>query len=121
MIISSLALARYTERHTQGAGMTAADMAEDGQGSPVDAADDGQWGSADAAGNGQWGPADVADDGQGSPADAADDGQWGSADAAGNSQDGSTGTSESPLDLFLDAHFPDERMERIYPNAKLVE
>ncbi len=88
MIISSLALARYTERHTQGAGMTAADMAEDGQGSPVDAADDGQWGSADAAGNGQ---------------------------------DGSTGTSESPLDLFLDAHFPDERMERIYPNAKLVE
>ena len=84
MIISSLALARYTERHTQGAGMTAADMAEDGQGSPADAADDGQWGSADAAGN-------------------------------------TTGTSESPLDLFLDAHFPDERMERIYPNVKLVE
>lgn len=29
--------------------------------------------------------------------------------------------SDSPLDLFLDRHFPDERMERIYPNAKLVE
>ena len=27
----------------------------------------------------------------------------------------------TPLDSFLDAHFPDERMERIYPNAKIVE
>ena len=25
-----------------------------------------------------------------------------------------------PLDRFLDTHFPDERMERIYPNAKTV-
>lgn len=28
--------------------------------------------------------------------------------------------SRSALDVFLDDHFPDERMERIYPNAKLV-
>ena len=27
----------------------------------------------------------------------------------------------SGLDDFLDRHFPDERMERIYPNAKIVE
>ena len=29
--------------------------------------------------------------------------------------------AESPLNAFLDSHFPDERMERIYPNAKLTE
>ncbi|MCI8542356.1 MAG: putative ABC transporter permease [Lachnospiraceae bacterium] len=28
---------------------------------------------------------------------------------------------DNPLASFLDAHFPDERMERIYPNAKLVD
>ena len=27
----------------------------------------------------------------------------------------------SGLDDFLDRHFPDERMERIYPNAKIVQ
>ncbi len=27
----------------------------------------------------------------------------------------------TPLEAFLDSHFPDERMERIYPNAKMVE
>lgn len=27
----------------------------------------------------------------------------------------------SALDSFLDRHFPDERMERIYPNAKIVD
>lgn len=27
----------------------------------------------------------------------------------------------TPLEAFLDSRFPDERMERIYPNAKLVE
>lgn len=27
----------------------------------------------------------------------------------------------SSLDSFLDRHFPDERMERIYPNAKIVD
>lgn len=27
----------------------------------------------------------------------------------------------SSLDAFLDRHFPDERIERIYPNAKIVE
>ena len=26
--------------------------------------------------------------------------------------------ASNALDLFLDEHFPDERMERIYPNAK---
>lgn len=30
-------------------------------------------------------------------------------------------TAESELDKFLDSHFDDERMERIYPNAKIVE
>lgn len=29
--------------------------------------------------------------------------------------------SESALDEFLDGHFDDERMERIYPNVKIVE
>lgn len=29
--------------------------------------------------------------------------------------------SEDPLSAFLDDRFPDERIERIYPNAKLVE
>ena len=29
--------------------------------------------------------------------------------------------AESGLDKFLDTHFDDERMERIYPNAKIVE
>ena len=29
--------------------------------------------------------------------------------------------TESRLDRFLDEHFDDERMERIYPNAKIVE
>lgn len=29
--------------------------------------------------------------------------------------------SDDPLATFLDTHFPDERMERIYPNAKLVD
>ena len=29
--------------------------------------------------------------------------------------------AENPLNAFLDSHFPDERMERIYPNAKLTE
>lgn len=28
--------------------------------------------------------------------------------------------AESGLDEFLDSHFPDERMERIYPNAKIT-
>lgn len=27
----------------------------------------------------------------------------------------------TPLEAFLDSHFPDERMERIYPNAKIVD
>lgn len=30
-------------------------------------------------------------------------------------------TESSALDFFLDRHFDDERMERIYPNAKLVD
>ncbi len=30
-------------------------------------------------------------------------------------------TELSSLNSFLDRHFPDERMERIYPNAKIVE
>ncbi len=33
-----------------------------------------------------------------------------------------TRQQESPdgIDMFLDERFPDERMERIYPNAKIV-
>jgi len=30
-------------------------------------------------------------------------------------------TEISALNSFLDRHFDDERMERIYPNAKLVD
>ena len=33
----------------------------------------------------------------------------------------SSDAAPDTLDAFLDAHFPDERMERIYPNAKLVD
>lgn len=29
--------------------------------------------------------------------------------------------AENKIEEFLDDHFPDERMERIYPNAKVVE
>ncbi|MDY4834149.1 MAG: putative ABC transporter permease [Frisingicoccus sp.] len=29
--------------------------------------------------------------------------------------------AETTLDIFMDEHFPDERMERIYPNAIIVE
>lgn len=29
--------------------------------------------------------------------------------------------AENKTEEFLDDHFPDERMERIYPNAKVVE
>lgn len=32
-----------------------------------------------------------------------------------------SGQGDSPLNAFLDRHFPDERMERIYPNAKIVD
>ncbi len=63
MAVSSLALARYTQRQTDGAGKETAESAA----------------SADRA------------------------------------QD------KDSLAAFLDEHFPDERMERIYPNAKLVE
>jgi hypothetical protein len=28
---------------------------------------------------------------------------------------------EEQINSILDEHFPDERMERIYPNAKIVE
>lgn len=41
--------------------------------------------------------------------------------AAGNGQMISADAAENPLNRFLDARFPDERMERIYPNAKMVE
>ncbi len=78
MVISSLALSRYTERHTQSAGTETA--------------------SGENAG--------------------ADEESSGSKDTA-FSPDGTT--AENWLDAFLDAHFPDERMERIYPNAKLVD
>lgn len=29
-------------------------------------------------------------------------------------------SAQNPVNAFLDSHFPDERIERIYPNAKLV-
>lgn len=78
MIISSLALARYTERHTVSAGMEAA-------GGEIAGAD-------------------------------------GESSGAKNSASLTQGTAaENRLDAFLDKHFPDERMERIYPNAKLVD
>ncbi len=38
-----------------------------------------------------------------------------------NGQVSSAETDGDPLNAFLDEHFPDERMERIYPNAKMVE
>ena len=38
-----------------------------------------------------------------------------------NGQVSSEETDGDPLNAFLDEHFPDERMERIYPNAKMVE
>ncbi len=72
MILSSLALARYTERNTA---------------APV------------ASGS-------VVSDTK--PSDTAVSGTDASA-------------SENGLDAFLDAHFPDERMERIYPNAKITK
>lgn len=62
MILSSLALARYTQRQTDGSGAETADAS-----SPE------------------------------------------------------AGQEDNPLAAFLDAHFPDQRMERIYPNAKLVD
>ncbi|MGN0377166.1 MAG: hypothetical protein ACI4ED_05985 [Suilimivivens sp.] len=37
------------------------------------------------------------------------------------SEEGQNRNVESGFDTFLDEHFPDERMERIYPNAKIVE
>lgn len=64
MVLSSLALARYTQRHT------------------------GTGGSG--------------------------------AEAAGASSPDAR-PEDNPLAAFLDARFPDERMERIYPNAKLVD
>ena len=30
-------------------------------------------------------------------------------------------SAQNPVDAFLDSRFPDERIERIYPNAKLVD
>ncbi len=70
MVISSLALARYTERNTVAAENAAA--VSGGSGSAV-------------------------------------------------SGQAPTGSGSTPLDAFLDAHFPDARMERIYPNAKMVD
>ena len=70
MVISSLALARYTERNTVGAEGAAAVS-----------------GGSDSAVSGQ----------------------------------APTGSGSTSLDAFLDAHFPDARMERIYPNAKMVD
>ncbi len=42
--------------------------------------------------------------------------------SAKNAKDAQTtdGEEDSFLDDFLDEHFPNERMERIYPNAKIV-
>ncbi|MGN1181169.1 MAG: hypothetical protein ACI4SD_08130 [Suilimivivens sp.] len=37
------------------------------------------------------------------------------------SEEGQSRNAESGFDTFMDEHFPDERMERIYPNAKIVE
>lgn len=38
-----------------------------------------------------------------------------------NAEETSETNRKSSLDYFLDKHFPDERMEKIYPNAKIVE
>ena len=34
---------------------------------------------------------------------------------------GDSSVSEIPFSDFLDEHFPDQRMERIYPNAIMVD
>lgn len=90
MAISSLALARYTERNTAVSGSEAADAADSD-------------GLADS--------------------DSASGGTADSDAASGGSDILPSGSVRvlTPLDSFLDAHFPDERMERIYPNAKIVE
>ena len=38
-----------------------------------------------------------------------------------NTQPAGEQQAVSVLDEFLDAHYTDERMERIYPNAKIVK
>lgn len=93
MGISALALARYTERNTTAvtASAPAAEHASDTDG------------TSDAAGA------------------AETDRTSGSTTAA---ETGSTTADKDVLSLlnhFLDTRFPDERMERIYPNAKIVE
>lgn len=40
---------------------------------------------------------------------------------SGMGEDSVSREEDSFLNAFLDRHFPDERMERIYPNAKLVD
>ena len=101
MAISSLALARYTERHA------AADrpLVSDGSESqaPAGTGADTATGDASAGDSGMDMPA-------GSETGTAADGAFDIEADAGNA-----------LDDFLDRHFPDERMERIYPNAKIVD
>lgn len=101
MAISSLALARYTERHA------AADqpLVSEGSASQVPAGS----GSGTASGD-----AFAEDSGTDIPGDSE------AGTAAGDASDAETDAADA-LNDFLDKHFPDERMERIYPNAKIVD
>ena len=106
MILSSLALARYTERNTV--------LSADGMQTAIqDTAADGEvpaeMPKETPAGNGM--PDETA------PGTEAPDAVPG----GGISAASDNARAVTPLEAFLDSHFPDERMERIYPNAKMVQ
>ena len=101
MAISSLALARYTERHAA----AEQPLVSEGSASQVPAGS----GAGTAAGDDSAGT---------SGADMPGSSEAGT--AAGDASD-TEPDATSALNDFLDKHFPDERMERIYPNAKIVD
>ena len=95
MVISSLALARYTERNTAESKSQAEESAGSGSGTIS-------------------GDVSAGDSGAAIPVDS--DAGTAAGDASADKAD--TGNA---LNDFLDEHFPDERMEWIYPNAKIVD
>ena len=95
MVISSLALARYTERNTAESRSQAEESAGSGSGTIS-------------------GDVSAGDSGAAIPVDS--DAGTAAGDASADKAD--TGNA---LNDFLDEHFPDERMEWIYPNAKIVD
>lgn len=106
MILSSLALARYTERNT------------------VLSADGMQTAIQDTAADGEV-PAEIPKEtpaGNGMPDETAPGTEAPDAVPGGGiSAASDNARAVTPLEAFLDSHFPDERMERIYPNAKMVQ